>query len=246
MGYSASSSFSDMGEEILRIENLSKSFGGLKLFEGVNLTLERGTINSLFGGNGSGKTTFFNLIGGYEKLDTGEIQFNGLKIKYHDESVIARAGIGRMWQDPSIFPNHTALQNLLVSTKAHPGEYFFSYVFNRKSIRRKESELTEKARDILQKFKLGNKADQPAGSLSLGERKLLSISMLLMNDSLLLLLDEPFSGVNPDTIERISEALVGLKGLGKTIFMIEHKLKFAQAISDHQFKIERYKVIRLN
>lgn len=134
-----------MGKEILHIDNLSKSFGGLKLFDGVNIALQQGTINSLFGGNGSGKTTFFNLIGGYEKPDAGIIHFNGLRIKFHDESVIARAGIGRMWQDPSVFPNHTVLQNLLVSAKTHPGEYFLNYVFNRTSIKRKEVELKEKA-----------------------------------------------------------------------------------------------------
>ena len=106
--------------------------------------------------------------------------------------------------------------------------------------------MTEKAYGVLQKFKLGNKSGQTAGSLSLGEKKLLSISMLLMNDALLLLLDEPFSGVNPDTIERISEALVELKGEGRTIFMIEHKIKFAEAISDHLFKIENYQITQLN
>lgn len=235
-----------MENQILHIDNLSKSFGGLKLFDEVNISLQQGTINSLFGSNGSGKTTFFNLISGYEKPDSGKIHFNGLTIKFHNESVIARAGIGKMWQDPTVFPNHTVLQNLLVSDKTHPGEYFLNYIFKPKSIRRKEAELKDKAHTILQKFKLGNKADQLAGSLSLGERKLLSISMLLMNEARLLLLDEPFSSVNPDTIERISEVLTELRNKGKTIFMIEHKIKFAEAISDYLFKIENYKINRLN
>jgi ABC-type branched-subunit amino acid transport system ATPase component len=228
-----------MGKHILHIDNLSKSFGGLKLFDGVDIKLRQGTINSLFGGNGSGKTTFFNMIGGYEKPDAGRIHFNGLTVKFHNESSIARAGIGRMWQDPSVFPNHTVLQNLLVSAKTHPGEYFLNYVFKRASIKTKEAGLKEKAHSVLQKFKLGNKADQPAGSLSLGEKKLLSISMLIMNDALLLLLDEPFSSVNPNTIERISEALVEQRKEGKTIFM-------AEAISDHLFKIENHKITQLN
>lgn len=235
-----------MEKQILHIENLSKSFGGLKLFDRVNLMLRPATINSLFGGNGSGKTTFFNLIGGYEKPDSGRINFNGLIVKFHNESRIARAGIGRMWQNPSVFPNHSVLQNLLVSSKLHPGEYFLNYVFQRNSIKKKEAELEEKAYSVLERFKLGNKALEPAGSLSLGERKLLSISMLLMNDALLLLLDEPFSSVNPDTIERISQVLVELRDEGKTIFMIEHKVKFAEAISDHLFKINNYKINQLN
>lgn len=231
---------------ILQIENLSKSFEGLRLFDNVNITLQQGTINSLFGGNGSGKTTFFNLIGGYEKPDAGEIHFNGMTIKYHNEFSIAKAGIGKMWQEPSVFPNHTVMQNLLVCDKTHPGEYFLNYFFKPKSIRKKENELKKKAMHILQRFKLGDKSEQVAGGLSLGERKLLSISMLLMNDARLLLLDEPFSAVNPDTIEKISNALVELKEEGKTIFMIEHKVKFAKAISDQCFKIENLKIETLN
>jgi ABC-type multidrug transport system ATPase subunit len=93
---------------------------------------------------------------------------------------------------------------------------------------------------------LGNKGNQLAGGLSLGERKLLSISMLLMNEARLLLLDEPFSSVNPDTIERISSALNDLRNEGKTVFMIEHKIKFAEAISNHLFKIDNYKIEKLN
>ena len=235
-----------MSNGILHIDNLSKSFGGLKLFDKVNIELYQGTINALFGSNGSGKTTFFNLIGGYEKPDAGKIHFNGLVIKFHNEFEIAKAGIGKMWQKPTVFPNHTVMQNLLVSDKTHPGEYFLNYIFKKKSIKRKEAELGDKAKNILKKFKLGDKGEQLAGSLSLGEKKLLSISMLLMSDAHLLLLDEPFSSVNPDTIERISEALKGLRGEGKTVFMIEHKIKFADAICDETFKIENYKIEKLN
>lgn len=235
-----------MEKRILHIENLSKSFDGLKLFDEVNIDLRQGTINSLFGSNGSGKTTFFNLISGYEKPDSGKIHFNGMTIKFHNEYAIAKAGIGKMWQVPTVFPNHTVLENLMVSDKTHPGERFLNYIFKRKSIKEREAELKEKTFGILQKFKLLGKEQKLAGSLSLGERKLLSISMLLMNDAQLLLLDEPFSGVNSDTVERISKTLIELKDDGKTIFMIEHKIKFAEAISDCLFKIENYKINKLN
>lgn len=235
-----------MEKPILHVENLSKSFGGLKLFDGVNIALCSGTVNSLFGGNGSGKTTLFNMTGGYDKPDAGRIYFDGLAIKARKEFAIAKAGIGRMWQDPAVFPNHTILQNLLVSAKTHAGQYFLNYIFRSGLVRREETDLRDKAQGILRKLKLGDKADRVAGSLSLGERKLLNVSMLLMNDARLLLLDEPFSNVNPHTIERISEALVGLREEGRTIFMIEHKIRFAEAISDHLFRIENYRIVRLN
>ena len=246
MDYLENSDFNKMKNEILKIENLSKSFNGLTLFTNVNLTLADGTINSLFGSNGSGKTTFFNLITGYEKPNEGKIFFNGMKIKYRDEFHIAKAGIGRMWQDPMIFPNHTVLQNLLVSSKYNPGESFCNYFFNRNSIKLKEIELKEKAISILSKFKLTFKKNHLAGSLSLGEKKLLSISMLLMNDAQLLLLDEPFSNVNSNTIERMSESLYEVKNNGKTIIMVEHKIKFAQAISDVCFNIQNQKIEKVN
>lgn len=242
MDYSENSDFSKMKKEILHIDNLSKSFNGLTLFSNVNLIFTEGTINSLFGSNGTGKTTFFNLIAGYEKPNEGNIFFNGMKIKYHDEFHIAQAGIGRMWQDPMIFPNHSVLQNLLVSSKSNPGETFCNYFFNRKTIKLMEIELKEKAISILSKFKLTGKESQLAGSLSLGEKKLLSISMLLMNDAQLLLLDEPFSNVNSNTIERMSESLYEVKNNGKTIIMIEHKIKFARAISDFCFNIQDKKI----
>lgn len=235
-----------MTKPILHIENLSKSFDGLKLFNNVNLSLKEATINSLFGSNGSGKTTFFNLIGGYLKPDSGKIHFNGLTIKYHNEFHIAKAGVGKMWQEPAIFPNHTVLENLLVSDKSHPGESFSNCVFKINTVRKKEAELTERAYTILRKFKLENKKYHLAGSLSLGERKLLSISMLLMNKALLLLLDEPFSAVNLDTVNRISTALIGLRDEGKTVFMIEHKIKYATIISDHCFRIERQQIEQTN
>jgi len=235
-----------MHDRILNIENLSKSFNGLKLFDDVNISLNEGTVNALFGSNGSGKTTLFNLIAGFDKPDTGKIHFNGLTIKYHNEFSIAKSGIGKMWQEPTIFPNHTVMQNMLVSEKIHPGEYLHNYVFKLNTIRKREAESKDKAIDILLKFNMVKKREHLAGSLSLGERKLLSISMLLMNNALLFLLDEPFSSVKPDTIEIISNALLKLKAEGKTVFMIEHKIKFAQKISDHCFKIENYKIESLD
>lgn len=234
-----------MAENILQIEKLSKSFNGLILFDDADLCLQQGTINSLFGGNGAGKTTFFNMIGGYVNPDSGTIKFGGMPVKFQKEHRIAKAGVGKMWQEPAIFPNHSVLENMLVSDKSHPGEFILNYVFHPRKVLKKEVELKEKALGILDKFKLKGKLSQPAGGLSLGERKLLSISMMLMNDTKLLLLDEPFSNVNEQTIDRMSEAIVSLKEEGRTVFMIEHKVRFAKAISDNCFLIREYKVEKL-
>jgi ABC-type branched-subunit amino acid transport system ATPase component len=231
-----------MQEPILQIKHLSKSFGGIKLFEDVNMTLMPGTINVLQGSNGSGKTTLINMVSGYEKPDEGAIYFYGWPIKYNQAATLARKGIGKMWQEPTVFPNHTVLQNLLVSSKAHLGEYFLNYFICPRTIAQQERRLSDHAMSILGRFKLAEKSGQLVGNLSPGERKLLSISMLFMNDAHLLILDEPFSSVTLDTIARISEGLVELRAAGKTILMIEHKIKFAMPISDNLFRIEQFKI----
>lgn len=222
---------------ILHIDNLNKSFEGLQLLKNAQLSIQEGTINSLFGNNGSGKTTLFNMIAGYEKPDSGTINFNNHPVNYRHPHKVALAGIGKMWQEPAIFPNHTVLENLLVSDKVHPGQYFLNYLLMPRSIRQKEEALKIKAGVILHRFKLGEKLTHKAGTLSLGERKLLNISMLFMNDTRLFLLDEPFSNINPGSIGLISAALNEIKSEGKTILMIEHKAKYASAISDHLFRI---------
>jgi branched-chain amino acid transport system ATP-binding protein len=231
-----------MRREILHIDHLSKSFDGLRLFNDVTVALHDGTINGLFGKNGSGKTTLFNMIGGYEKPDSGTILFCGTPIRYGKQFLAAKSGIGRMWQDPLIFPNHTVLQNLLICDNTNPGELFLNNVFRPRTVREKEQELKERALGILEGIKLASQAGQPAGNLSTGERKLIGISMLLMNEAKLLLLDEPFSAIDGRTIDRISEILIGLKQSGKTIFMIEHKLKHAEPISDQIFRIRDYRI----
>ncbi len=242
MDFLANTGFNNMSNTILEIENVSKSFDGLHLFRETNLTIQRKTINSLFGSNGAGKTTFFNMIAGYIKPTSGRIYFYKEKVDKYNPSSIAYLGLGKMWQTPEVFQNHSVLENLLVSTKDHPGERILNYLFNRKAIYKKEKEARDRAYHIIDKIGLQGKGDQKAGSLSFGESKLLSIAMLIMNDAKLLLLDEPFSNVNPRTVEGISNTLIELKNLGHTIFMIEHKVKFAEAISDHCFMINNEQI----
>jgi neutral amino acid transport system ATP-binding protein len=228
------------------VDKISKGFGGLILFDQVNLAINTNTINCLIGSNGAGKTTFFNMLTGYEKPDQGSIWFGEKQITHYPAYKIARSGIGKLWQEPTIFPNHTVLENLLVSDQQHPGEQLSSYLFRPRLIKRKESELHQKAHVLLGRFRLSPKYNQKAGSLSAGEKKLVGLSMLLLNDAKLLLLDEPFSGIKSDTIERVAEVLFALPKEGKTVFMIEHKIKFALPMCHHTYRIENTKIELLN
>lgn len=227
-----------MADQILKVQNLSKSFDGQKLFHDVDLSLTGGTINSLFGSNGSGKTTFFNLIGGYDKPDSGQVFFRDRAVRFGRQDEIARSGLGRMWQTPALFPNHTLIENLLVSDRANPGEKLSSYLTRWPSIINREKVLLRSASETLDRFELTKKKNHLVGTLSLGERKLLNIGMLFMSRASLLMLDEPFSGITPETIRRISLILREMKDQGKTVFMIEHKTSFAECLSDCIYRIE--------
>jgi neutral amino acid transport system ATP-binding protein len=217
---------------ILELQNIKKSFEGLTALDDVSFSLENGTITSLFGENGSGKTTLFNIVSGFLKPDSGNIFFNQKSITGHNAVEIARLGIGRVWQKPRIFANMSVLDNLILPAKTHPGESLTNYLLRPKAVFLREKELKKHANAIATEVSLGGKLWETAGSLSLGQQKLLSTGMLLMSEATLLLMDEPFAGINPQMIEHISRVLSHLKNLGKTICLIEHNHTQAKAISD--------------
>ncbi len=231
-----------MDNKILHIKHLSKSFEGLNLFDDASLEISAGTINVLLGGNGSGKTTLFNMINGYEKPDAGEIWFNGLKLHGLHEYEIARVGMGRVWQSPIVFPNHTVLDNLLISSHERKGENILYCLFRYQSFVKDEKRLKSKALLLLEEIGMLSKKECLAGELSLGEKKILGIAMLLMNDSKLLLLDEPYSNITVLMIERISSILKDIREQGKTILMIEHKVMYARVIADKMYNINDKKI----
>jgi len=237
-----------MRTDSLYINNLSKSFDGIRLFDQAGVSLSKGTINLLSGSNGSGKTTLFNMICAHQRPDQGEIWFAGKNVNNSSAYEVAKRGMGRLWQSPVVFPNHSVLQNIMVSAAGHPGEHLLGCMTKPAQIRRTEKLAIYKPEDvannILQQFHLTEKKDQLAGGITLGEKKLLGLAMMKMNNSVLLLLDEPFGNVDPATAHRISDILVYLRETGTTIFMIEHKLGLATPLCDHRFSISTKKIIQ--
>ncbi len=217
---------------ILKVLNVGKSFNGLIVLEDVSFELETGTITSLFGENGSGKTTLFHIISGFLPPSRGKIYFKGESIYDKPATEIDKLGIGRTWQFPRVFKNLSVLDNLLLASKKHPGEHVLNYLVNPFKIWQEEKKRKEKAVRISYDVGLSDKLEEAAGRLSFGQQKLLSIGMLLINEAELLLLDEPFAGLNVIMVDAISKLLLQLKEEGKTILMIEHDRKKAKAISD--------------
>ncbi len=217
---------------ILRVEHISKSFNDLDVLADVSFTLVPGTITSLFGENGSGKTTLFHILAGFLKQSDGRVYFRDEDLYDKPAVEIDALGIGRIWQTPRIFKNITVQDNLLLAARNHPGERLRNYILRPSSIWEWEKALKIKSLEIAEQIQLAVQHQKTAGALSFGQQKLLSIGMLLMNDADLLLLDEPFSGVNENMIDALSSVFIALTKSGKTILLIEHNRAKATMISD--------------
>lgn len=215
---------------ILDVRDIYKSFGGVKALDGASLSLRSRTITSLFGANGSGKSTLFNVISGYLPADSGSIHLGDISLRGLAPLSIAKHGVGRIWQDPRVFKDLTVLDNLLMAVRPARKERLAVYLGLGGSTA--DHEARKKANVLLKEVGLEGHERDIAGSLSVGQQKLLSMAMLLMNDPRILLLDEPFAGVAPSMVKHIAEVLVALKEKGHAILLVEHNTSVARSISD--------------
>lgn len=229
-------------EAILNIQNISKHYEGIVAVDKVNLSIMPGTINGIFGDNGAGKTTLFNLISGFEKPDSGSLLFGGKDITHKSVIKRARLGMGRLFQTARVFNNVTVLDNLLAAGNNHEARYLHNYLLKYSTIKRNKIKDTEKAQSILVQFNLAEKAALKAYELSVGEKKLLSLGCLLMNGAKLLLLDEPFAGINEIAIAQIKCIFSLLKNSGITLLMIEHNKAKLYEMADTVFEMKQGKL----
>ena len=199
---------------------MRKSFGGVRAVNGVSLALEPGRIYGLIGPNGSGKTTLFNCITGVERRDGGRILLDGARIDELEPYQIARRGVGRTFQMIRVFPEMTALENLLVVTTG-PREA-----------------AQARARELLDFVKLAPLADEYAGNLSFGQQKLVEFVRMLMRDPSLVLLDEPAAGVNRTLLNELLDAVRRLRDAGKTILLVEHDMKVVMGLCETVFVLD--------
>jgi ABC-type branched-subunit amino acid transport system ATPase component len=205
---------------LLAVEGLSRSFGGIAAVNRVSLSLEPGRIYGLIGPNGSGKTTLFNCITGLERLDGGQVRFKGERIDGLKPSRIARQGIGRTFQVIRVFPELTALENLLVVTRGP------------------RPEAERRGREMLEFVKLERLAGEYAGNLSYGQQKLVEFVRVLMTDPALILLDEPAAGVNRTLLNDLLAAVSRLRDEGRTILLVEHDMKVVMGLCETVFVLD--------
>jgi ABC-type branched-subunit amino acid transport system ATPase component len=226
-------------EPLVEIKHIGMSFGGLTVLQDISLSLSGGTISALFGENGCGKTTLFHIIAGFQPASHGMISYRGKDIGGQGPVAIAKLGIGRLWQTPRVFKNLSTEDNLLAAWPDHPGEVLWNHLLRPAAVRRNEKAAKAEAINVLEEVGLTDKAGTVAGALSFGQQKLLSVGMLLMNGAEVLLMDEPFAGVNALMIDHISQTLLRLREKGRTICLIEHNRAKARVIADHTYMLSK-------
>jgi ABC-type branched-subunit amino acid transport system ATPase component len=228
-------------EDLLRVEDLRHGFGGVKAVDGVSFAIKPGSVTGLIGPNGAGKTTALGIIAGALAAQTGRIWFDGAEVTRLPPAQRARRGLIRTFQTSSEFGG---LENLLVAAQDHPGETLVGAVLrSRRSWRRRELELVERARQLMEQFDMSAKEDEWAANLSGGQKRLLEIMRGLMAEPKLLLLDEPMAGVNPTLARGIEGHLQRLRDEGLTMLMIEHELGVVERLCDRVIVMAQGKVI---
>ena len=191
-----------MSEPVLRTEGLSRRFGGVVAVDAVDLSVERATVTGIIGPNGAGKTTLLNLIAGADRPDGGRVFVEGDDVTNLGAYEIARRGVVRTFQRAGVFPTLSAMENVLVSTMDRSSDSVATAIRGPRAWARAEAGPVERAWALLDRFGLSGKANEPAGNLSGGQKRLLELSRVVLMRPRLLLLDEPTAGVSPGLIPR--------------------------------------------
>ncbi|MFP4591539.1 MAG: ABC transporter ATP-binding protein [Halobacteriales archaeon] len=217
---------------LLEAEDLTKSFGKLVAVDGVSLSVEAGELVGLIGPNGAGKTTTFNCLTGVIAPDGGTVRLRGRDVTGARPHVLARRGMVRTFQRTRELATMTVEENVRLAMPDHPGEAIQHAAIRSDASAEREAEAAAKAADLLSTFDLDEKAEAFASDLSGGQRKLLELARSLMLDPEILLLDEPFAGVNPTLTAEIATHLDQLNDDGLTLVIIEHELETLVGLVD--------------
>tara|TARA_A100001015_G_scaffold303319_1_gene392787 strand:- start:436 stop:1215 length:780 start_codon:yes stop_codon:yes gene_type:complete len=218
---------------ILQVNSLSKYFGGLAAVSNCNLNIKKGSITGIIGPNGSGKTTLFNLISGNLKPNEGKVLFNNDDITGIPPYELFSKGILRTFQIAHEFTNLTVLENLMMVPGNQSGEKLINVFLNSKEIKKQEEEIKSKALNVTEFLNLKHLANEAAGNLSGGQKKLLELGRTMMVEARLVLLDEVGAGVNRTLLKDLGTTILRLnKERGYTFCMIEHDMDFISRMCD--------------
>jgi ABC-type branched-subunit amino acid transport system ATPase component len=218
---------------LLEVSGVTKSFGGLRALSECSFEVAKGSITGLIGPNGSGKTTVFNVITGYERADSGTIRFDGRDVSGLAADKVGGLGLGRTFQLTRVFGRLDLLDNIRVGSRGVPRS------------RRRELYSNDRCHELLDFVGLTHLAREQAGKLSYGQRKLVELAMVLAQEPSVILLDEPAGGINPALISQMAERIVRLNKQGVTFLLVEHNMEFVMGICETIAVMERGSVIAM-
>jgi len=217
---------------ILEVKDLTKSFQGLTAVKQVSFSVEKGEIKALIGPNGAGKTTTFNMITGLVTATHGTVTFNGEVINSYPPHMRARKGISRTFQNIRTFAEMTALENVMVGCHLRTKTGLFAATLRLPRCRTDEEQARERALQELAFVGLSDRSHMLAGSLAMGEQRLMEIARTLASEPELVLFDEPAAGLNGKETEQLAEDLLKIKERGITILLVEHDMRMVMRVAD--------------
>ena len=233
-----------MNDILVKVQNMSKSFGGLKAIDNCSIKIKRNSITGIIGPNGSGKSTLFNLITGNLKPDEGHIFYNGSDITNKEPFELFNLGILRTFQIAHEFSNLTVIENLMMVPGNQLGENLITSIFLRDNFKKQENEIKEKAFEVLKFLKIDHLINEKAGNLSGGQKKLLELARTMMVDAQIVFLDEVGAGVNKSLLKEISDSILKLHEERKYTFcIIEHDIDFITRLCDPVIVLAEGKVL---
>ncbi len=227
----------------LDLRHLTLTYGDFRVLDELSLEVPTNKIVGLIGPNGAGKSTLFSVVSGFIKQVRGEIRFNGQLLDPLAAFERARLGLCRTFQVPREFRHLSVTENMLAAPNAQAGESLWTLLVRPGKVRAEEAELKERAMKWLRFLKLEAVSDQPAGSLSGGQKKLLELGRILMLEPRCVLLDEPYAGVNPVLIEQISDRIHELHSQGIGFVIVEHNLHMLAKLASSMVVLDRGRLL---
>lgn len=217
---------------ILETEELSRHYGGVIALSKVNLEVRSGQISSLIGPNGAGKTTLFNCVTGLDKPTIGKVRFSNRYISGLRPDEVTGLGIARTFQNIRLFSELSVLDNVKIGRHPRTSSTFLGSVLRTARQRQEENEIIDSAMEMLNFVGLGDISEQKAGNLSYGDQRRVEIARALATQPILLLLDEPAAGMNPQETQELIDLIYTIREQGISVLLIEHDMKLVMKISD--------------
>ena len=223
---------------LLKVNEITKVFGGLIAVEDVSFEVNKGEIVSIIGPNGAGKTTIFNMLTGVYKVNKGTVEFEEKEIQNKAPREIVKAGMARTFQNIRLFPTMRVIENVLVGDHININYNFIDLLFRTKRFRNAEKEAAQKAIDLLESLELGDQINNYAKNHPYGMQRKLEIARAIATNAKLIILDEPAAGMNPQESEELMNFILKLRRNGHTILLIEHDMSVVMNISDRIYVID--------